>query len=323
LNDFKSEREIQDLLIAAIDADELAQIIADDAGMRSLASDTSEDQLPSFSIDHLSRLASARAGTVALDSLSFLQRLTDDENMSITSGEILRPDIVALNAERETLILFELKKTSQTGRQALTELLAYEHELKNVLPFLSNYDVVFVLVSPEWSTLMDHSAASAAAWSGKNILCLEAKLSNGALSLHTRIPEAWRITGSVYFPEDALPSVTVCLYDERSSEETGDSEGLDHRLWTALQIIAREGDRLGGHGFAFLWRDHWSGSQTTHNLTVCGVSPFAFYTAMRTRGRVGEGDGRLIAALDHTWWTLTRAVIPSRCYGQPQQLIPS
>ena len=118
---------------------------------------------------------------------------------------------------------------------------------------------------------------------GRQVLCLDAGLDKGKLTLTPRIPLAWTITGSVYFPEDALPSVTVCLYEKDAySPENVDrgriekAEELDTRIWTAMEVIAREGDRMGGHGFALLWEDHLGMSLTRYNLTVIGVAPFAF-----------------------------------------------
>lgn len=305
-NAFEYESEIQSLLWQAIQDDTLSGCIVDDEEMRTFADPATEGgAFPQFSIDHLVRRACIRAGSLVLDSLTLLEPLTNDQNVSIASGEILRPDIVCVNPERESVVIFELKKATQTGRQAITELLAYEHEIKNLLPFLSNYDVHFVLVSPEWSTLMDHAVASAIAWSGRQILCLEAGLDDGNLRLSPRVPPAWTITGSVYFPEDALPCVTVCLYekDAYSAENVAQgqmekTEELDPRIWTALEVIAREGDRTGSHGFALLWRDHLSMSLTSYNLTVVGVSPFSFFRDSRLRDSIGNGTNELVRRLD-------------------------
>ena len=257
-----------------------------------------------------------------LKSLHLLTLLSGDKDISITREESLRPDLACINQELESVVLFELKKSGQTGRQALTELLAYEQEIKNHLPLLSNYDFNFVLVSPEWTTLMDHAVSSAIAWSNRKILCLIPSLKGNELRLETHIPVAWKVTGSVYFPPEAMPCVTVCLYNKNAydvavaearsegrEEETAESElekldradegdQLDSRIWTALEVIAREGDRLGSHGFALLWRDHHPASLTDYNITVCGVSPFAFYQASRLRGTIGTDDGRLVASLD-------------------------
>lgn len=158
-----TERQLQRKILKLIRSEELASKIHVPDEITALAERHNENSFVSFSIDHHARLSCARAAAQALSSLTMLEVLTEDLNVSMTNKELLRPDIVCHNAEQETLVIFELKKSGQTGRQALTELLAYEQELKNTLPFLSNYDTVFVLISTEWTTLMDHSAASAVA----------------------------------------------------------------------------------------------------------------------------------------------------------------
>lgn len=291
--EFASEKHLQDLMVKAIEEDRLADLVVDSAKLRELADESGEAYFPVLAIDHLSRASSIRQGALALESLQHLELLVGDRNVSLTRGETLRPDIVCYNAATESLVLFELKKEGQTGRQALTELLAYEQEIKNQLPFLGSCDVNFVLVSPEWTTLMDHAAVSAATWSGKRILCLEAGLTDDRLTLRTRLPTAWKVTGSVLFPPESVSAVTLSLY---GAEDQGGE--IDHRLVTALSIMAREGDRSGSSGFAVLWRDHWAGSQARYAITLCGVSPFAFYAACRQSGRIGDRDGALVSALD-------------------------
>lgn len=297
---FTDEAHLQELMIKAIEADDLGSLIENTLGD---SNRDSVEQFPQFSLDHLSRLACLTAGRRVIKSFEYLEILTTDQNVSVTTNEIMRPDIVCINSEQQSIVMFELKVSAATGRQALTELIAYEQELKNALPFLAEYDVCHVLVSPEWSTLMDHSVASSVTWSGRQVLCLEAGLDAGNLKLKTRIPNAWKITGAAYFPELGLPCVTLCLYDldayTRPPSEEGTSESeLDTRIWTAMTIIAREGDRVGGHGFALLWEDTSSISLTSFNITICGVSPFEFYKTSRLRGTILADDGRLVAALD-------------------------
>ncbi|MCK1485916.1 hypothetical protein IVB25_25285 [Bradyrhizobium sp. 193] len=294
MTSFSSENQLQKKLVRLIKNDELGDAVEGAEGIRDLLErQKSSEAFPTFSIDHLVRISCAEAASHALSCLHNLEILTDDLNVSLTTGQQLRPDIVCFAPEGESLVLFELKKSDQTGRQALTELIAYEQELKNHLPFLANYETIFVLVSSEWSTLMDHSAASAVTWSGRQLLCLEARLAEkGRLKLKPRLPPAWHITGSAQFPSFSLPCVTWCLYDYKTSDAR---RKLDHRLITTMNLIAREGDRIGAHGFAMLWQDHVFGG---YNITICGISPFSFYRHMRQRGIVLEDQSHLVAPLD-------------------------
>jgi hypothetical protein len=197
-----SELQLQKKLVRLIKRNELGDAIEGRETVDDLLKrQKSSDAFPTFSIDHLVRISCAEAASHALSCLYNLVMLSDDLNVSLTTGQQLRPDVVCFAPEDESLVLFELKKSDQTGRQALTELIAYEQELKNHLPFLTNYETIFVLVSTEWSTLMDHAAASAITWSGRQLLCLDAELArNGKLKLKPRLPAAWHITGSAQFP---------------------------------------------------------------------------------------------------------------------------
>ncbi len=306
LNAFQNEAELQKLLWKAIKDDVLGGLISDTASVGPASDKLNEgNAFPTFSIDHLVRRACLKSGAEVLRSLNFLIPLTDNKNISFAPGEIMRPDIVCINPERKCIVVFELKKAEQTGRQAVTELLAYEHEIKNLLPFLSNYDMHLVLVSSEWSTLMDHSVASAITWSGRKVLCLEASLKAKRLTLATRIPNAWTITGSVYFPDDALSSVTICLYEKDAYSPENARRGKvqkatdpDPRILTAMEIMARAGDHMGSHGFAFLWRDHLDVSLTSYNITIVGVSPFPFYREARIHQNIADDANEMVRMLD-------------------------
>lgn len=307
---FESESELQKLIEGAVASEAISDCIKDVARLGDLSMQDTDNQFPHFAVDHISRLKAIEAGASVLESLSMLILLTGDENVSVTKGEILRPDLVCINPEQQSVVLFELKKSSQTGREALTELLAYEQELKNLMPLLSGYDFNFVLISPEWSTLMDHAVSGAIAWSNKKVLCLKPHLNeNKELELETYLPTAWKITGAAHLPEDALPSVTICLYEkdaytkpeQESAAENQDGDevaSLDVRLLTAMEVMAREGDRLGTHGFALLWRDNWDQSLASYNITICGIAPMELYTESRQRGNISETDGKLVSKLD-------------------------
>jgi hypothetical protein len=296
MSSFSHERQLQEKLVQLIKKDELSNIIEGQATIDDLLErQQSSEAFPAFSIDHLVRISCAEAASHALSCLSNLDILTDDLNVSLTVGQQLRPDVVCFSPETESLVLFELKRSGQAGREAITELIAYEQELKNHLPFLANYETIFVLVSSEWTTLMDHSAASAVMWSGRQLLCLEAALIKNKLKLKPRLPQAWHITGSAQFPTGSLPCVTWCLYDYQDKQNPGD---VDFRLITALSLMAREGDRIGAHGFALLWRDHSSISMAGYNITICGISPFSFYQFMRQVGIISDDQDHLVTALD-------------------------
>ncbi|MGZ5199977.1 MAG: hypothetical protein ACXWC4_09425 [Telluria sp.] len=299
MSNLASEAELQVLIEEAIRNETLAQLVVDEVGLLDAADNEGNGRLPHFSLDRLCRRAVISAGAVVLKSLDSLTLLRANKNVSMTRQEVLKPDVVCFNPEKESVVLFELKISSSAGRQAITELAAYEQEIKNYLPLMSEHDVHLVLVSSEWSVLMDHSVSSAVTWAGRKILCLQAEKVQGKLVLKTRIPQAWEITGSAMFPPEALVTMTVSLYDYQSDAGPRNDSELDPRLITALEVMGRTGDALGSHGFAMLWKDHWQQSMTAYNVTICCVAPFGLYRERRLSGAIYAGSDSLADALDH------------------------
>lgn len=298
MSDFASEAELQALIEEAIRNEALAGLIVDEAKLREAVASEGRDRLPHFSLDRLCRRASITAGAAVLESLDSLMLLRANRNVSMTRKEILKPDVVCFNPESERVVLFELKVSIAAGRQAITELGAYEQEVKNHLPLMSEDDIHQVLVSSEWSVLMDHSVLSAVTWAGKKILCLQAEKVEGRLVLKTRIPQAWGITGSAMFPSESLVSMTLCLYDYQADNAPRTDSELDPRLVTALKVMGRTGDALGSHGFAMLWKDHSQQSMTAYNVTICCVAPFGLYKKIRSSGSIDSDSDSLASAID-------------------------
>lgn len=249
------------------------------------------DLLPAFSIDEYVRVRFADSAHATIESLNKIEVLTSNNNISATKNEILKPDLVCINSETQQLIIFELKKSNQTGRQALTELLAYEHELKNHLPFLSNYDATFVLISTEWSVLLEHAATSAIMWSNKNLLCLQLDPTPDDYRFKIHRPSTWNITGTPFFPEDSVSSFTIS-FDIPASMDVDEAEC---HLYNAISFYAREAERIGLHGFALMTRDLTK--ENSREITLCSASPFAFFDAMLNKGKIETENGHLTSKL--------------------------
>ncbi|WP_373765263.1 hypothetical protein [Delftia acidovorans] len=298
MKDFESEAELQLLIEDAVRNEKLTEIIVDEAGLKKYSENEGKGRLPHFSLDRLCRKSTIEAGAEVLESLDSLILIRANKNVSMTPKDILKPDLVCFNSEKQNIVLFELKISNSAGRQAITELAAYEQEIKNHLPLMSDYDVNMVLVSAEWSVLMDHSVSSAVTWSGKKILCLHAVKVDGKLVLKTRIPQAWAITGSARLPMESLTTMTLCLYDNRAEDTSSDEREIEYKLMTALEVIGRKGDALGSHGFAMLWKDFSPGSQCKYNITICCIAPFGLYNAGRISGMIKADGDSFIGELD-------------------------
>jgi len=149
-----------------------------------------EDKLPSFSIDYLSRKKMIVAAKNIVSLLGSAQIITTaSKNISLERKEKLFPDLVLFHEEKCKLIILEIKRSVKTARETLTEMLAYDHEIRNLLPFLSNFEIVFCIVSTDYSTLLNHSVAGLITWESKQILCLHARNSEKKeLELEIHLP---------------------------------------------------------------------------------------------------------------------------------------
>lgn len=272
------ESEISEWLVELIGNESLAEAIKDTARIAAaLESFDQRDGIPAFGFDHLSRRANIRAAATVLNNLTLLDIVSVDKSISLTKGEVLRPDILCFNQESRTLIVFEIKRDKLTERQAITELAGYEQELRNALPFLGDFDVNFVVVSTQWDTLLSHAMSNFNAWSGKHCLALRVSADKRPFTLTCHVPDAWQLRGGNALPQEALQTIDVCLYEEGDDGNIGDDEQVPAELITAINLIARSGDRHESHGFVMLWKDHANLGNGQWSLTLCGVDPLAIY----------------------------------------------
>ncbi|NWA41100.1 hypothetical protein HX871_18810 [Pseudomonas reactans] len=294
------ESEVVTWLQRLIENDQLLENIQGQEIITSITDAIGQDFfIPSFGIDYISRRASAEAAGHVLGRLGLLKIISINTSISLTKGEVLRPDILCFSPESKTLVVFEVKRASETERQTVTELVGYEQELRNLLPFLGNFDICFVVVAADWSTLLTHAVGSMNAWSGKQCLALKLVSTECSFALQAHLPEAWHLTGSVRLPPEALPSIDLYLGeksadaidDEGDKNDGGQTEanGADERLpprlvITAMDIIARAGDRAGSHGFMMLWRDVNGYGRGRWCITLCAIDPYSMYAWCKEHG---------------------------------------
>lgn len=271
------ESEITEWLVTLIEDEKLLDAIDQQAGIdAAIESIEKRTGVPAFGFDHLSRRANVRAASAVLESLELLDVIAVNKSISLRTGEVLRPDILCFNPESRTLVVFEVKRDKLTERQAVTELAGYEQELRNTLPFLGDFDVNFVLISAHWDVLLSHAVANFNTWSGKNCLALKVSADQRPFTLACHLPDAWQLRGNSTLPHEALQSIDLYLYEENGDDEDED-QSIPAELITAINIIARSGDRLESHGFAMLWWDHAQFGNGRWGLTLCGVNPLAMY----------------------------------------------
>jgi len=247
-----------------------------------------EHVIPAFSLDYLTRRACIVAAGGVLQHLRGLKIISVNKSISATPGEVLRPDIVAFNQNTRAIVAFEVKRDRSTEREAVAELLAYEHEIRNHFPFAGNLDICFVVVATHWDPLLDHGVASAVTWSGKRCLCLAPTPDH---RWKVRIPDPWQLLNKPGIPEHALQAIDLLLEPKtehvgRLSRSTPGELPLD--VQTALDVIARSGDRSGCHGFGMAWRARLTGGEFRWGITVCALDPAALFVGGDEPGRGGR-----------------------------------
>lgn len=313
-----SEDEIVNWLVDLIENDQLLEVI-DETEQIYAIKETFEQaaSIPAFGFDHLSRRASVRAAATVLDNLALLEIISVNKSISLTTGEILRPDIVCFNPEKRAFVVFEVKRDKLTERQAVTELAGYEQELRNALPFIGGYEVNFVVVSTHWDQLLDHAVANYNTWSAKHCLALKVEADALPFSLSCHIPQAWQIRGGAGLPDDALQTIDLYLYED-SDEEPND--GVPQQLFTAMEAIARSGDRLGSHGFALLWRDSGNLESGSWAITLCGIDPIAMHTWCMKAGIAARPSALTRYVEQHA--TEMPLQVPSAVYRSAKEAFP-
>src|SRR5690606_36324255 len=141
-----------------------------------------------------------------------------------------------------------------------TEVSAYANEIKAYIPFISDGDIVNVVISSVWPTLLRHYVYHEIFWQQRNLLCLEPIKEKGEIKLKI-VDVALIAEESVNLKlcNEHLGGYHICLYDYNRYETTKNQNGFDHyvkQMKAALSAMASKGNSQKNHGFAFLWKDH-------------------------------------------------------------------
>ncbi|EEW1661808.1 hypothetical protein ACKKK1_000033 [Escherichia coli] len=230
-----------------------------------------EDYIPK----NISEVKIKKSYLHCLKSLYLHESLTKDENISSTKGDSLRPDILAYASETESLVIIELKNQGGATREAGTELSAYASEIKSSLSYLSDGDIVNVLISPSWPPLLKHHIYNNVFWQGKNTICLEPiKKNNEILLKIVDIPLFVQAELPTKISEEHLGGYHVCLYDNSQYLKERPETKLHQYLpliKTSISSMATTGEKMNTHGFAFLR----SGTcLSPYFITLVNAAPF-------------------------------------------------
>lgn len=270
---FENEAKMQEWLCDNLEGNEegLIELITNDHYLENYVPGTKEEE--KF-YQSLSRCRKA---------LNLLVKISADENVSLDTPDILRPDLLLYSIESQGVVIVELKNLAGTTREAGTELGAYSCEVRTYLPHLSEDDLFHVIISPTWPTLIRHYISHEILWNQKNILCLQPVKVGDSIQLEIlQIDEFLSIDIGLTLSGQHLAGYQMCMYDDEllQAEERAPNnkhkrlENHHQQMKTALQIIASEGQRQRSHGFAFLWKDHHPLSMAPFNISVFHIDPF-------------------------------------------------
>lgn len=206
-----------------------------------------------------------------IQSFEILEIISENENISLKEGDILKPDFLLYAPETESIVIVELKNLASPARHAGTEISAYASEIKSYVPFISDGDVINIIVSSVWTTLLKHYVLHELFWLQRNIICLEPIKINDEIFLQiVDIQSLIDNQISLRLSERHLGGYQICLYDYSKS----DLNVYIEQMKSAVSAMAAKGNSQKNHGFAFLWEDHWEESIAPFSITILNFAPF-------------------------------------------------
>jgi hypothetical protein len=216
--------------------------------------------------------------THSLKSLDNTSIISEDENISLKKGDSLKPDFLLYALETESIVIVEIKNTGHATREGGTELGAYASEVKSYVPFISDGDIVNVIISPDWPTLIRHYIFHEIFWVQRNVICLEPIKVKDEVKLNiVDINSIIEDNISLKIGYQHLGGYQLCLYDYNLYSEPENTTRLDRHIEqmnTAINAMAIKGNSQRGHGFAFLWKGNWELSLAPYSITVLNFAPF-------------------------------------------------
>ncbi len=237
-----------------------------------------EEEFENFVPSNISEEKIYQSFKYCIKSLRLNTVITENENISLKYGDSLKPDFLLYAPEAESIVIVELKNIAVPSRQAGTELSAYASEIKTYVPFISDGDIVNVIISPIWTTLLRHYIFHEIFWLQRNIICLEPISVDGESKL--KILDVKKVVEdnvSLKLSDRHLGGYQLCLYDDNLYHDPTNRTRLDpyiKQMETALSAIATKGNSQKNHGFAFLWKDNWEESLTPYSITILNFAPF-------------------------------------------------
>lgn len=212
-----------------------------------------------------------------LESFVINEVITENQDISLEPKDRLCSDFLVYAPETQSVIIIELKNIHGPTRQAGTEIGAYAAEVRTYLPFIAEGDVITVIISNEWPTLLLHYAFNEIFWLQKKLICLKPQQTDEGVQLSiVDLNALFRTSIQTSISSQQLGGYQLCLYDDELYKG-GDYNRIaayETQMRIALQAMANRGNSLKSHGFAFLWRHCFHVGLAPYNITIINVAPF-------------------------------------------------
>ncbi|HCI72397.1 MAG TPA: hypothetical protein DF712_12745 [Balneola sp.] len=212
----------------------------------------------------------------------------------------IRADLLGNLGGANGIVILELKKSDQTARQSMTELLAYGHHLKTLLMPMAHIDIAYVLISPLNQRIVRESILNLLFFENKSVFVFEPIFGDeddvNTLKLKPWIPEFDEVKNFINacFSSKNFDVFKVTWKDgdyEWDDTETGKrpTRDLIERMNNLALIASQKLDSMGIHGFAFtsnMWPEFKAGGYLTNGIIVVGLNPFK---ATKNRYHINSG----------------------------------
>ncbi|MEM7619750.1 MAG: hypothetical protein AAF228_04700 [Pseudomonadota bacterium] len=220
------------------------------------------------------------------NSFYLFEIIAENENISLSPKEGLKPDFLCYCPETQSIAIVELKNLSGSTRQAGTQISAYTNEVRSYLPFISDGDIINIIISTCWPTLLCHYISHEVLWMQRHVMCLEPVKDGENIALKiVDIKTILSNNSAIQIGEKHVGGYHMCLYPKEPHDDPGILRENITQMKSAVSAMAIKGNSHKGHGFALLWQNLADHTSSPYVITMVSSAPFQgldrFYHASR------------------------------------------
>ncbi len=194
----------------------------------------------------------------------------------------IRADLLGIIEGVAGIALIEIKKSSQTERQAYTELLAYASHLRTIFPAMSRDDISYILISPMEERIVREATIQSLLFDENPVFAFIPEWQNNdinTLKLKPWIPnidEIINITGSAFAQKNF--EIFKVTWDKIDGWNANAGENPKEFMVERMNKIASHAAQLmevkGIHGFVYCSQLYPELPFLPNALTIVALNPF-------------------------------------------------